>query len=107
MGAGVSILEVAAPVSGGTTTPLEGPTSPAGGLTQSLEPATRGSSLGVRMTPLIRPGLPGWCGYSQAAPWVLSATGPLLVRTGTSNPVPHEPIIVVVFFLGAMAMNNS
>ena len=34
-------------------------------------------------------------------------TGPLLVYTGTGNPVPDEPIAVVFFFLGAMAMKNS
>ena len=39
-------------------------------------------------------------------PQVLSATCPLLVRTGTSSPVPDKPIAVVVFFLGAMAMKN-
>ena len=43
----------------------------------------------------------------RAMPRVLSATGPLLVCTGTSNLVPDEPVIVVVYFLGAMAMKNN
>ena len=106
MGAGVGILEVAVPPSGGMVAPLEGPVPPAGGLTPSLEPATSGSSPGVRTTPLTRPGLPGCCGCSRATPWVLSATGPLLARTGDGSLVPNEPITVVVFFLGAMAMKN-
>ena len=37
---------------------------------------------------------------------VLSATGPLLARTGTGRSAPDEPITVIVFFLGAMAMKN-
>ena len=32
--------------------------------------------------------------------------GPLLARTGMGRPAPDEPIIVIVFFLGAMAMKN-
>ena len=32
--------------------------------------------------------------------------GPLLVRTGTGRSAPNEPIVVAVFFLGAMATKN-
>ena len=45
-------------------------------------------------------------GCSWAAPRVLSGTGPLLAHTGNGSLVPDEPIAVVVFFLGAMAMMN-
>ena len=99
MGAGVGVLEVTVPPPGEIAAPLEG-------LTPPPEPATGGSSPGVRVKPLARPRPSGRCRYSQAAPRVLSATGLLPVRAGT-NPVPDEPIAVVVFFLGAMAMKNS
>ena len=107
MGAGVGVLEVAVPPSGGMAAPLEDPAPPAGALTPSLEPATGGSSPGARTMPLARPEPPGWCGFPRAAPRVLSMTGPLLVYTGTGNLVPDEPIAVVAFFLRAMAMKNS
>ena len=106
MGVGVGVLEVVVPPSGGTTTPLEGPVPPAGGPTPSLELATHGSSPGVRTAPLARTRPSGWCRCSRAAPWVLFVTSPLPVRADT-NPVPDEPIAVVVLFLGAMAMKNS
>ena len=54
MGAGVGVLEVAAPPVGGTTTLLEGPAPPAGGPAPSLDLAMRGPSSGARMTPLAR-----------------------------------------------------
>ena len=107
MGVGVGVLEVAVPPPGGTAAPLKGPVPPAGGPTPSLEPANGGPSPGERTAPLARPEPPGGCGCSRAAPRVLSATGPLLVRAGTGNPVPDEPIVVVVFFLGDMEMKNS
>ena len=37
---------------------------------------------------------------------VLSAIGPLLVRTGMGRSAPNEPTVVAVFFLGAMAMKK-
>ena len=37
---------------------------------------------------------------------VLSATGPLLARTGMGRLVPDEPTAVAAFFLGAMATKN-
>ena len=42
----------------------------------------------------------------RVAPRVLSATGPLLARTGTGRPAPDEPTAVAAFFLGAMTMKN-
>ena len=106
MGAGVGDLEVAAPPAGGTTPPLEGAPPPAGGPAPSLDLAACGPSSRARTTPLARLWLPERCWCSRAAPRVLSATGSLLTRTGTGRPAPDEPITVIVFFLGAMAMKN-
>ena len=60
----------------------------------------------ARTTPLARLWLPERCWRSRAAPRVLSATGPLFARIGAGRPAPDEPIAVIVFFLGAMAMKN-
>ena len=106
MGAGVGVLEVAAPPVGGTTTLLEGPAPPAWGLAPSLDLAACGPSSCARTTPLARLCLPERCWCSRAAPRVLSATGPLLARTGMGRSAPDEPIAMIVFFLGAMAMKN-
>ena len=40
-------------------------------------------------------------------PWVLSATGPLLVCTGADNLVPDEPNAMDAFFLGSMAIEGQ
>ena len=37
---------------------------------------------------------------------VLSSTSPLLARSGTGRSAPNEPIVVAVFFLGAIAMKK-
>ena len=104
--AGVGVLEVAAPPGGGTTTPLEGSAPPARDPAPSLDLTVCGPLSGARTTPLARLWLPGRCWCSRAVARVLSATGPLLVRTGTGRSAPDEPIAVIVFFLGAMAVKN-
>ena len=106
MGAGVGVLEVAAPPVGGTASPLEGPAPPAGGPAPSLDLAVGGPSSRARMMPLARLRLLERCGCSRAAPRLPSATAPPLARTGTGRSAPDEPIAVIVFFLGAMAMEN-
>ena len=71
-----------------------------------MDLATCGRTSGARTTPLARIRLPGRCWCSRTAARVLSATGPLLVHTGTGRSDPNEPIAVAVFFLGAMATKN-
>ena len=83
-----------------------GPGAACGGPAPSLDLAMCGPPSGARTTPLARLWPPGQCWCSRAAARVLSATGPLLARTGTGNSAPDEPITVIVFFLGAMATKN-
>ena len=106
MGAGVGVFEAAAPPASGVTTLLEGPAPPAGGPALSLDLVACGSLPGTRATPLTKLWLPERCGCSRAAPWVLSAMGPLPARAGTGSPALDELTAVVVFFLGSMMMKN-
>ena len=94
MAAGVCVLEVAAPPGGGTTTLLEGPAPPAGGLDPSFDLVMCDPSPGARTA------------HSRTAARILSATRPLLARNGTGRSAPNEPIAVAIFFLGAMAMKT-
>ena len=85
---------------------LEGPAPPAGGPAPSLDLVTCGPSSRARTTSLARLSLPERCGCSRAASRLPSAAAPPLTRTGTGRSAPDEPIGVIVFFLGAMAMKN-